>query len=318
MISASFDRSPENVRVRAIVISELEFRDVERQIFATDFVEGPDHTAFDDAPKSFNRVRMNSTYDIFPARMIDYRVRVFLADFAVANPAICNQQADFVGDGFTKKGFEGRAFYVVNDASDDVAFASDSASYGNFTGSGRPWHAVAVVAMPVLSFPANESFISFNNPAELPDVFHEGNTNAVRHIPSGFERTEAHIAPELTGTDAFLADQDQVNDTKPIAKRFVRVLENRARDVREPIAVRSALFALPMTPGSERIDLRVPTTGADRAIGPTSRDEIGAAMVFVGKHRLELDDSQLMNLLRLFGAGHGEFSHSMNGECHVR
>ena len=41
-ISAMADRCPEDVRVLAIVVPEFEFRNVERQIFLADLVEGSD------------------------------------------------------------------------------------------------------------------------------------------------------------------------------------------------------------------------------------------------------------------------------------
>lgn len=42
MRSAFFDRGSKNVGVQAIVIPELKFSNIERQIFASDLVIGPD------------------------------------------------------------------------------------------------------------------------------------------------------------------------------------------------------------------------------------------------------------------------------------
>jgi hypothetical protein len=38
----SFDRCPEGVRIHAVVIADLEFRNVERHVFGADFVERAD------------------------------------------------------------------------------------------------------------------------------------------------------------------------------------------------------------------------------------------------------------------------------------
>jgi hypothetical protein len=42
--------------VLSVVVSELKFRDVERQIFGADFVERADHPALEDALKALNRI----------------------------------------------------------------------------------------------------------------------------------------------------------------------------------------------------------------------------------------------------------------------
>jgi hypothetical protein len=54
MISASLDGRSENVRVFAIVITELELSDIERHISAAHFVERTDHAALEDRPEAFD------------------------------------------------------------------------------------------------------------------------------------------------------------------------------------------------------------------------------------------------------------------------
>jgi len=41
------DRRPEDVRIQAVIMAELEFGDIERQVFFADLVKRPDHAAFD-------------------------------------------------------------------------------------------------------------------------------------------------------------------------------------------------------------------------------------------------------------------------------
>ena len=45
--SASLDRCPEDIGIIPIVVAELKFRDIKRQIFLADFVEAPHDPAFD-------------------------------------------------------------------------------------------------------------------------------------------------------------------------------------------------------------------------------------------------------------------------------
>ena len=59
LVSAACYRRPEHIGVAAVVVPELKFGDVERQIFCAHLVERADHAALEDAPKAFNRVRVN-------------------------------------------------------------------------------------------------------------------------------------------------------------------------------------------------------------------------------------------------------------------
>ncbi len=54
--STSLNRGSENIVVEPIVIFELAFRNVERQIFGADFVIAANNAALEDRPKAFNRV----------------------------------------------------------------------------------------------------------------------------------------------------------------------------------------------------------------------------------------------------------------------
>jgi len=59
--------------------------------------------------------------------------------------------------------------------------------------------------------PVDEAFVDLDDTARLVHVlFKESSAEAARHVPSSFERTEAHIAPELPGADALLAGQHEV------------------------------------------------------------------------------------------------------------
>ncbi len=55
MTSASCNCRSEDVGVKAVVVAELKFRDVERHIFDAHF-EGAGHATLEDRSKAFNRV----------------------------------------------------------------------------------------------------------------------------------------------------------------------------------------------------------------------------------------------------------------------
>jgi hypothetical protein len=75
--SASADRSSEDVGIAAIVVSELKFRDIQRQVFCADFVEAADHAALEDRPEDFNCVRADRANNILLAAVIDGLMIVF-------------------------------------------------------------------------------------------------------------------------------------------------------------------------------------------------------------------------------------------------
>lgn len=55
LVLASRNRCAENIGVEAIIVAELELCNIQRHVFAADFVEAADDAALEDRPKSFNR-----------------------------------------------------------------------------------------------------------------------------------------------------------------------------------------------------------------------------------------------------------------------
>jgi hypothetical protein len=69
--SALADGLTKDVSVQSIVVPELEFSNVQRQIFAADLVEVAHDTALDERPEAFDCVRMNRAYNVLPLIVID-------------------------------------------------------------------------------------------------------------------------------------------------------------------------------------------------------------------------------------------------------
>jgi hypothetical protein len=97
--STSADRLSENVRVHTVIMPELKFTDIKRQILFADLMEGPGHPALDKRPKAFNGLSMNDSNDIFSASMVNGGVRVLLLKrclypihlSAQRRPALCDK-----------------------------------------------------------------------------------------------------------------------------------------------------------------------------------------------------------------------------------
>src|SRR5271155_1239830 len=126
---APADRRSENVWVHAVIVPELKLRDVQRQIFAADFVEVSDDAALEDAPKSFNRVGVNCADDVLATTVIDNAVLVSFGKARIGLVSIGAEQANFRRNGFADEIFESNMVNLPNNAGDDVALAFDRADH---------------------------------------------------------------------------------------------------------------------------------------------------------------------------------------------
>jgi hypothetical protein len=310
-LSASLNRRSEDIRVLAIVIAELKFGNIERHIFPAHFVKCADDAAFENRPEAFNGLSVDCANDVLAARVVNDCVREIFVERIVARICIGAKQTDFMRDRFPDEGGESGGSHVRNYTRDNISLTADGADDWSFAGTDATSSATAAafISMPIFGQAANESFIDFDNSAELPIVFHQCNSDAVTHIPSRFQRAKSHITPNLPSAYSLFAGEHQVNDAIPVAKRLIRVFEDCSGNMRKAIAVWCALFTLPMPlTGRKIVHGGVAATGATDALRPAPRDQIRLASLFVRKHFLELCDCQLMDLSRLFCAGHGSSS----------
>src|SRR5947209_836197 len=96
MILASRNCRSEDVRVSAIVVAELKFRNVERHVFAADLVERADNAALEDRPKAFDAIRVYEAVDVFAKRVLDIGVWVFWPQALIGMIVVGREQTDFV------------------------------------------------------------------------------------------------------------------------------------------------------------------------------------------------------------------------------
>jgi hypothetical protein len=298
----------ENIRIFPVVVPELKFGNVERQILFADLVECSDHPTLNQRPEPFNRIRVNSADDIFATRMVDCRVRKLFAEVFVADPLIGHEQTYFVGNRLADETFKRDGLDISDDAGNDVALAPNCASDDCLPRTACSAASVtALVFMPVLGEAADESLVNLDNTAEFLRVFDQSGPDLVAHFPSGLVGAEPHIPLNLERAHALLAGQHQMDDAKPLSEGFIRVLEDRSGDDGEPIAsgaAWSAFGALPMPfAGRQIIDSRITATRAADAFGPSASLQIGFAGVLIREQFLELRDTQLMNWFWTLGHG---------------
>jgi hypothetical protein len=99
-VSATSYRRAENVWIVPIIISELKFGNVERQIFAADFVEAAHDAAFQERPKAVNSLGVNNAINVL-TRGVQHGLVPF--QFPISRIVVSRNQADFFRDSFTRK-----------------------------------------------------------------------------------------------------------------------------------------------------------------------------------------------------------------------
>jgi hypothetical protein len=307
--STSLDRRSENIRVLPVIIAELKLGDIEWHIFPAHFVEGADHAALEDRPEALDGLSVDCADDILPSRVINSYVRVILVERVVAGILIGAKQADPVRDRFADEGGESFGIDIRDHARNDVTLAADRADDWRLAGPDAACStaAAAFIPMPVFGQAADESFIDFDNAAELIDVLHESGSDLMAHEPSGPVRAEAHITIDLQSAHALFAGKHEMDDAEPLPQRLVCILENRSSDMRKAVVsgARGALVAQPIPwHCAVPFDLRIATPRARYAFRPAASGKIGATGVFVREGSFPLDDGHLVDWLGLLCAGH--------------
>ena len=132
--SAACYRRIENIRVHAVVVSELKLGDIQRQIFFAHLMECADDTAFEDRPEALNRIRVNRANNVLAHFMVHFLARIFFQ--RVINAVIVGrQQANLVGNDFAHEALRGFGRNAFQDAGDDVALPLDCADDRGLAGA---------------------------------------------------------------------------------------------------------------------------------------------------------------------------------------
>jgi hypothetical protein len=163
--SAACYRSLEDFGVVWIVVAELEFRDVERQIFGADLVERADDATLEDRPKAFNRIRVHSANNVLAALMVHALVLRIIGHSLEHKGFVGREQANLVGYHFAHERLRVLFGHPVQNAGDDITLALDSPNDRGFTGAlaataTAPLAPVAIVVLTRDNKPADYSFVS--------------------------------------------------------------------------------------------------------------------------------------------------------------
>jgi len=305
-VSASCYGRPEDIGIQPVVVLELRFSDVERQVLRANPMMRADDGPLNETPETLNRIRVNSTDNVLAGAVIDHlMVGELAADIAVSLPRIGAKQAHLVGNALAQKAVDRRAVQTLHNARHDIALTLHGTDDGDLAGrtSARPAAgAIAITALvfvPVLGLTTDKGLIHFHNAHQfLKLAVHEGRANLVADTPSSAIRTKAHHAMNLQGANAFLAGQHQMDDAEPFAEALVGVLKNGVdQHAKAVTGAGGAVVALPVKGlGLEFSNSGIAAARAAHTIGPAGLNQISLARFIVGEHRLKLADGHLLNL----------------------
>jgi hypothetical protein len=295
----------EYIIVISVIISKLKLSNVQMQIFLADLMESPDDATLQDRPEAFDCVGVNRANDVLANGVVNGFVWEPTIKSLVAGICVSAAKADAVRYGFPHEAFQRKPVSAFNNAGDDITLAANCADDRCLAGIAAPASSAFLVPMPVLVAPADIGLIDLNDPAEFLDVLDHRGSDLVAHEPSGLVRAKAHIAEDLKGAHALLADQHKVRDSIPIFQRLIRVLKDCAGQVREAVTLACAGITLPMERHCrDGIDAIGIATRASNALWPAARDQVADAIVLSLKQFIELSGGQLMDGFWLLRTAH--------------
>ena len=304
-VSAPCYRLPKDVGFVAIVESETELREIQRQIFFTDVVVGAENPALQERPERFHRIRVNDAANVLAFAMIHGLMRKLLParEVLIASVFVGRDQFNFVFiDYAIYEPMESRHIGVFDHLADNVSFARDRADDWNLVAGSA--NVALLVPMPIGVFPAHVGFVDFDDAHQLPElrIVHRG-AQAMAHIEGSAIRARSDHPLNLKCADSLLAGQHQVENVKPHAERVFCILENSFDGQREPIGVTLTAFwirAFPVPRFSNRVDVILfAASWTNSAVRPTSIGKVGAASIFIGEQPLKLADCHLRRELRI-------------------
>jgi hypothetical protein len=293
-VSALRYRGAEDVCVVAVVIAPFEFSDIQRQIFATDFVEAAHDAAFQQRPKAIDRLSEDSTVYVLASAMPHNAV---LFQVAISGMLVRGDQTNFFGNGFANEAVYGFCIGMFDNARHDIALALNSADNSILAFAAGPRR--ALIPMPIFVLAADICFIDFDDAHELAEFrFGEPRADAMAQIMSCRIGTETKHPLYLQRGNALLAGQYEIDDLEPCPHWNIGVFEDRAHQNREAITQWRAVSALPMKWFLRHFaNIFVPATRATDALRPTPRNQVGFASIIGWKEPIELRDGHLFGEL---------------------
>jgi hypothetical protein len=282
--SSPLYRLAEYVAFAAVVMPELKFGQVQRQILLTDMVIGTYDAALEQRPERIKIRGMDFATHILASRMVDRLVRIAqCVQVMITSKIVGRDEINLVTDSLANESIERARPCILYHLANDVALAADRANDANLAGAdAAPPEMLALAGVFVLFLPTDEGLVHFDDAHELAKlrIVHRG-AEPVTYIQRS-RIGRSNLALNLHRADAFLGVEHAPEHFKPRAKGKLRVLKDGPDQEREAIGVAASALTVRAFPFPQLIDvvdrLRLPATRAARMpVWPTMKEEVLAA-----------------------------------------
>ncbi len=176
------------------------------KILSAYLVERPYNAALQDRPETFDCVRVDRADDMLANTVIDGLMGEAVFQPQVAGISVGAEKANAVRYGLPRESFQCKPIGPLNDTSDDVALTFDGTNNRSLAGVATAPRSASLVPIPVLVAAADVGFIDLDDAAQFLDVLDHRSSDLVAHEPSGLVAPEAHVAEDLEGAHALVAD----------------------------------------------------------------------------------------------------------------
>jgi len=298
-VSSPRYRLAEDISFAAVVVAELEFRKIQRQVLLADVMIGANHSTLEQTPERIQILGMHFTAHILASRMSYGFVLVAKrCQILIALPFVARDQINLVADGPAHETVERPRVSVLYHLADYVTLPADRANDWNFIAAESAFAAL-LIPVTILVLAAEIALIYFHDAHELLEVWimHRA-AQSHAHVPSGLIAAAADETMDLSRADAFLAGQHQMQNLEPRQKRLLGFLKDGSSLEREAVRrtiIFAALLALPMprTRRTALVQFFVIATRATWTIRPALEQKIGPASLFIGEQPIKFIKRQL-------------------------
>jgi hypothetical protein len=286
-------RLAEDVGILAVVMTELELRQIQWQIFFAHVVVRADHATLQERPERFDIVRVDLAAHVLKCLVVYGLVRKCLMQLLITRAFVRRNQIDFLRNHLADESRHGNSRGIFDNLASEIALARDRADDGNLADRTTALQLEALAQWPVSVLAADIGLVHFDNTHQLLEVgIVHRSAQAMAHIPRRLVGLASDLPLNLKRADAFLAVEHLPDDFKPSTKRVFSVLKNGTADDRKSIGVALATFlvrALPLPRLREFVDrFGLAAARAAHAGRPTAFHQELAARVLSRESRQQL------------------------------
>ena len=271
-----------------MIMPEGKLIEIERQIVTGDLMERTHDAALDQGPEAVDVGGMDVAANVLLVLVTDGPVlhAEILLDAPVSAMFVSSNQLDLAGDCLRDESLQGGGVGILDHLRHNITLAGDGSDDRDLSSRATP--ALAALAsstdtsaVAVLGLPADIGLVNFHDTRQLAELLiPHGGSDSMTHVPRSPVGATSDHTVNLECADSLLAAAHEEDDLEPSPQRIIGVLEDRAHQRRESVALGRTLLALPRPGAGEFMYLLIAATRARDTLGPAHLDKVGPAGIF--------------------------------------